>query len=225
MNVSVIVLELIIGYIALFIITKMLGKGTISQLTPFDFIAAILLGELVGGAVFDPEVKIRHLILGLLIWFLLVYVTEIISQKFNSSRKLLEGEPSIVIHQGRLKREVMKENKMDINQLQHLLRLQNAFSIRDVEYAVLETDGQISVMKKPQFQSPTMSDMKLPTQPSLLPVNIILDGEVLWENLKRIKKDEEWLHNQLLANSIHSYKDVFYADYKENEGLFVDPYE
>ncbi|MFC7060407.1 DUF421 domain-containing protein [Halobacillus seohaensis] len=225
MNFASIAIVLVVGYLGLFIITKILGKGTISQLTPFDFVAAILLGELVGSAVFDQEIEIQHLLYALFIWFLLVYGTEIISQKFKSSRKLLEGEPAIVIHQGKLQREVLKKNKLDINQLQHLLRVKNAFSIREVEHAILETDGQLSVLKKMKFDSPTMADLELPFKPVILPVTLIIDGEVLWDKLRLINKDEAWLTDQLKANSINSYKEIFYADYKANEGIFIDKNE
>src|SRR4051812_8353042 len=114
MNFGSIAIELVVGYLALFTITKILGKGTISQLTPFDFIAAVLLGELVGNAIFDQEVKVQHLLYGLLIWFLLVYGTELITQKLKSTRQLLEGEPEIVIRQGKIQREVLRKNKLDI---------------------------------------------------------------------------------------------------------------
>ena len=106
-NFGSITIELIAGYIGLFFITKILGRGTISQLTPFDFIAAILLGELVGSAVFDNEVNLPHLFYGLLIWFLLVYGTELLTQKYKRTRRLLEGEPAIVIRQGKIQREVL----------------------------------------------------------------------------------------------------------------------
>ncbi|MBB6452404.1 uncharacterized membrane protein YcaP (DUF421 family) [Salirhabdus euzebyi] len=220
-----IAIKILVGYVALYVVTKILGKSTLSQLTPFDFITAILLGELVGSTMFDSEIKISHLLFGLTILGLLIYGTEFISQKFNSTRRLLEGEPSIVIRKGKIKREVLKKNRLDINQLQHLLRLKNAFSIRDVEYAILETDGQLSVVKKAPFKSPTMSDLKLPVQPTILPVTLIIDGEVVWDNLKQINKNEEWLNEQLQENGVHSYKEVFFADYKSDEGMFIEKYE
>jgi uncharacterized membrane protein YcaP (DUF421 family) len=139
-----------------------------------------LLGELVGSAVLDKDIKLQHLLYSLFILGLLIYTTELITQKFKSSRKLLEGEPSIVIRNGKIKREVLKKNNIDINQLQHLLRIKNAFSIREVEYAILETDGQLSVLKKTPFQSPTVSDLKLPLKEPVLPVTLIIGGEVIW---------------------------------------------
>nr|WP_090744252.1 DUF421 domain-containing protein [Mesobacillus persicus] len=224
MNFGSITIELIAGYIGLFVITKILGRGTITQLTPFDFIAAILLGELVGSAIFDNDVKLSHLFYGLFIWSSLVFGTELITQKFKRTRKLLEGEPAIVIRHGRIQREVLRKNRLDINQLQHLLRVKDVFSLREVEFAILETDGQLSVLKKPPFQSPTMSDLQLSYNRVTLPVTLIIEGEVIWDNLKSIEKDEEWLKNELKSNSIQNYKDVLYADYKAGEGVFVDQY-
>jgi uncharacterized membrane protein YcaP (DUF421 family) len=225
MSFSIIAMELVIGYIALFTITKILGKGTLAELTPFDFISTIFLGELVGNAIYDHKAKFHHVLFGLFIWFLLIYGTEILSQKLKRTRKLLEGEPSVVIRQGKIQIKVLSKNKLDINRLQHLLRVKGVFSIREVEYAILETDGQLSVLKKPQFVTPTVSDLNLPLNPTILPTTLIIDGEVLWDNLADIGKDEEWLKGQLEAQSLNSYKDVIFADYKPNDGIFIDKAE
>jgi uncharacterized membrane protein YcaP (DUF421 family) len=221
-NYGQIALELVTGFIALFLITKILGKTQITQITPFDFISALILGELVGNAVLDENIKLPKIMFALFIWFLLIYVIEMITQRFKGSRKLLEGEPSIVIREGKLQREVLKKNKLDINQLQHLLRSKSVFSVREVEYALLETDGSISVLKKPPFATPTVQDLNLPFQNAILPVTIIIDGEIERDNLNAMNKDEKWLKDQLRSFSIDDVKDVFYAEYKEGDGLFVD---
>ena len=87
-------------------------------MTPFDFISALILGELVGNAVYDHDTKLREILFAVLVWGLIIYIIELVTQKFKSTRKLLEGEPSIVIHKGNINYDSLKKNKMDMNQLQ-----------------------------------------------------------------------------------------------------------
>lgn len=147
--------DLVFGFFALFTLTKVLGKTQISQITAFDFISSIVLGELIGNALFDEKIGILHIGFVVIIWGGLMYTTEYITQRFKGSRHLLEGTPEIVIYNGKLVRDVMKKNKLDVNQLKQLLRAKDIFSMDQVEYAILEANGTVSVLKKSDFQPPT----------------------------------------------------------------------
>ncbi|MBG9443354.1 DUF421 domain-containing protein [Cytobacillus firmus] len=215
---------LVVGYIFLFIMAKLLGKTQITQITPFDFISAIVLGELVGNALYDQETGIPEIFFAVTVWGTLIYATEIITQKYKRARKLLEGEPSIVIKKGKIIYEELKKNHLDINQLQHLLRSKDVFSIRECEYAILETDGTVSALKKPLFASPTIKDLNLPINNAELPVTLILDGEVVWDNLKSINWDEKILKNEIKKLGASGVKDVLYAEWKKGEALHVQTY-
>lgn len=217
-------MELIIGYIALFVLTKVMGKTQITQITPFDFISALILGELVGNAVYDKDITITKVIFAVIVWGLLIYMTEVLTQKKKSLRKLLEGEPSIVIRQGKIDYKVLKKAHLDINQLQHLLRAKGIFSIRECQYAILETDGAISVLRKSSYSAPTLDDLKLPLSSVSLPVTLIMDGEVEVDNLQMIQWDRETLLNEIKKYGISSEKDVLYAEWKEGETLHVQTY-
>src|SRR5690625_2323522 len=168
--------DLIFGFFALFILTKILGKTQISQITAFDFISAIVLGELLGNALYDEKIGIPQIAFVVTIWGGLMYTTELITQKFKRSRHLLEGSPVIIIKNGKLVRDEMKKNKLDVNQLKHMLRSKDVFSLDEVEYAILETDGTISVLRKSEFQTPTRKDLKLAPEPVRLPITLINDG-------------------------------------------------
>ncbi|WP_264736931.1 DUF421 domain-containing protein [Cytobacillus firmus] len=215
---------LVIGYIFLFIMAKLLGKTQITQITPFDFISAIVLGELVGNALYDQETGIPEIFFAVAVWGILIYATEILTQKFKRARKLLEGEPSIVIKKGKIVYEELKKNHLDINQLQHLLRSKDVFSIRECEYAILETDGTVSALKKTLYSTPTIQDLNLPINMIELPVTLILDGEVIWDNLKSINWDETKLINEIKNNGANNIKDVLYAEWKKGEALHVQTY-
>lgn len=115
----------------------------------------------------------------------------------------------------------MGKNKLDINQLQHLLRQKSVFSIREVEYALLETDGKLSVLRKAIYNPPTNQDLNRFPKNEKLPFTLITDGEVIWNNLKELGQDEDWLENELRKLGIHSYKDVLFFDWRENDGAHV----
>lgn len=222
LNVAV---ELVCGLGILFVILKFLGKTQFSQITPFDFISALILGELVGNAVYDHEIKIKEIIFASLLWGLLIYLIEFITQKVKGSRKFLEGEPNIVIHNGKLKYEMLKKNKLDINQLQSLLRQAGCFSIQEVEYAILETNGMVSVLQKSDFGNPTRKDMNLPQQNVSLPTTLILDGEIVYDNLREAGVDEQWLKQTLKKQGIEKIEDVLFAEWHPNKPLYAITFE
>ncbi|PAV29169.1 hypothetical protein CIL05_12285 [Virgibacillus profundi] len=216
--------ETLFGFFTLFILTKILGKTQISQLTAFDFISALILGELVGNALFDEKAGIPEIAFVIILWGGLLYFTEIISQKFKGTRALLEGSPSIIIYNGKLIRDTMKKNKLDINQLQNLLRGKDVFSIQEVEYAVLETNGTVSVLKKSPFQTPNKSDMQIAPQHVALAITLINDGEIIYDNLIENNLTEEWLKDELRKQKYARIEDVFYAEYTKGKKLFVLPF-
>jgi len=220
-NIGQTTIELIFGFIALLIAAKILGKTQISQLTPFDFISAMVLGELVGNSVYDEHIKIWSILYALALWTILIFTVEKLTQKFRGMRRTFEGNPSIIIRQGKIDRQQLSQNHLDIDQLQQMLRQQkDIFSIREVEYMILEPNGQISVMKKPKYASPTVEDMSLKQKPVYLPITLISDGKVVLDNLRESGHDEEWLLKQLKNKDITRFEDTLYAEWVEDEGFF-----
>lgn len=217
--------ELIAGFFALFAVTKFIRKTQINEITPFDFISAIVLGELLGNAIYDEKIKIWSVIYAVFIWGTLIYIIEWITQRFRRTRKFLEGDPAIIIRDGKINYEVIKKEKLDINELLSILRQKDAFSIREIEFAILEQSGNISVLKKSKYETPIREDFNLKDKPTYLAITLILDGEVLHDNLKAIGLEEKWLMEQVHMYGIKSIKDVFYADWKEDEGIHMVPRE
>ncbi|UOQ86490.1 DUF421 domain-containing protein [Gracilibacillus salinarum] len=216
--------ETLFGFVMLFVLAKVLGKTQIKQLTAFDFISALILGELVGNALYDDQVGIMDIGFAVLLWGTLIYVTELITQRYKKTRSILEGRPSIIIHKGKLQREEMKKGKLDMNQLLHLLRSKDTFSVQEVDYAILETDGTVSVLKKTSYQQPTRHDLNLPLEDVVLPFMLINDGEIIWDSLEEIGKDEKWLEQELVKQEVSSVKEVFYAEYSRERPLFIQGY-
>lgn len=215
--------DLIFGFVALFTLTKILGKTQISQITAFDFISALVLGELIGNALFDEKTGIPEIAFVVFIWGSLMYVTELITQKFKRSRDFLEGSPSIIMYNGKLIRDIMKKNKLDVNQLQHMLRAKDVFSLEEVQYAILETNGTISVLRKSDYQTPTRKDMKLSSYPVHLSTTLVNDGEIIYDNLIEKNLTEEWLLEELKKQNYNDIKEVFHVEYQKDKDLIIFP--
>ena len=216
--------ELLIGYLVLLIIIKVLGKTQISQITTFDFISALVLGDLLSNAVFDSEAGLIKIISSIAIWGSLIYITATITQKSRKVRKILEGVPSILIDKGKLDWQELKRNHLDIDQLMQLLRKKEIFSLREVEYALLENDGTVSVKRKARYDSPTYENLGIQIQESSLPLTLISDGKIISENLKRLHLNENWLNKQIQKQQIPHVKDICYAEWNEEEGLHIQLY-
>lgn len=216
--------DTIFGFCALFALTKILGKTQISQLTAFDFIAALVLGELVGNALFDEEAGVLEIAYIIFLWGSLLYIVEMITQKFKGSRFLLEGKPAMIIHRGKLIYEELRKNKLDIDEVQHLLRMKDVFAIQEVEYAILEPNGDLSVLKKSPYQTPAKKDFDMLSKKPEIAVTLISDGEIIHDNLAEVDLTEQWLLDELLKQNYLTEKEVFYAEYLPNKPLFVLPY-
>lgn len=224
MHFGQITIELFFGFIALFAITRILGKTQITQITAFDFISALVLGELVGNAVFDDQVNIGEIFYAVFIWGILIFTLEIITQKWSKTRGFLEGKPTIIIREGQIQRDSLKKCKLDINQLQHLIRSKGVFSIRELEYAVLETDGTVSILKKAEYENPTKSDLQMNLEKVNIPITIISDGKILKENLIEAGFNYTWLEQQLKQQNIFRTEEVLYAEWLEGKGLHVQSF-
>ncbi|WP_257349080.1 DUF421 domain-containing protein [Pseudalkalibacillus decolorationis] len=207
-------IELIIGFIGLFIVTRLLGKTQISQITPFDFISSLILGELLGNAIYDDKVSIFSILYALVLWGIMIYAIELWTQKKMGARGLLEGQPVIVIHKGKILYQPLKKSKLDLNQLQGLIRQKGFFSLYDVEYAILETNGTVSVLPKSQNDIVNREDLNLPVKQQSLPITLIIDREIVHDNLIELGKDVKWLKYQLQQQNIGDYSIVLHAEWR-----------
>lgn len=215
------VYEMVFGFIVLILFTKLMGKTQISQITTFDFISALVLGDLIGNALFDKNTGIPEIALVVFVWSVLMYGSEWITQKYNRSRSFLEGRPSIIIRDGEVIREEMRRNKLDVNQLQHLLRAKGVFTMNEIEYGILETDGTMSVLKKSDFQVTERRDHNLAPEPVRLAITLIIDGNIIKDNLAELGRNEKWLMQKLKENGYENIEDVFYAEWTPNQKLLV----
>lgn len=221
MNIFHLTIELITGFFLLFLIVKIVGRKLIKQVTPFTFIASIVFGELLGNALYSDRIGVFYIVYSMSLWALLLFIVEYLERKLLFFQGLFQGKPIALINNGVIDREQLKKSRMNINQLQSLLRQSETFSVREVAYCYLEPSGSISILKKPQYQKTTLEDFKLIGKPAYMPVTLIRDGKVLFDELYDIGLDETWLKTQLLSHEIYDYRDVFIAEWLEGDGIFI----
>jgi uncharacterized membrane protein YcaP (DUF421 family) len=221
MNILMITVKILTGLVFLFAVTKILGKTQISQITPFDFISSIVIGEIFVHAVFDEKTGILLLIYPIVLWGGLIFIIELLAEKSLLLRGFFEGRPSIVIRDGQIDRKQLMRNRLNLNLLLNLLRQKNIFAMSEVKFAILELNGSLSVIKNSLDENPSRKDLKLPELPVYLPITLISDGKVLLDNLKESGFDMAWLGNQLKLQGISHINEVFYAEWKKDQGLYI----
>jgi len=216
-----IALRTVMGFAVLLVLTRVLGKKQLSQLTVFTYITGIVLGEIIGEIIMDKEKPFLHGVLALVIWCTLVLLIEFISMKNTTARVIMDGEPAIVIKHGQIMEQSLKKHRLNLDDLSMQLRLNQVFSIMDVEYAILEPNGALTVMKKPGKESVTKEDMNIIPGPALLPAEIICDGKIVEKNLKELDYPRETLYNDLFKHGVVDVRAVLYAELQGDRSLHV----
>lgn len=215
----------IIGFFSLLIFTRIIGKEQISQLTFFDYVLGITIGSIAASLTTDLSSRAWPHWVGLLTWAALGYLMEIITMKWRYAAKYLEGEPVIVIMGGKIMEKVLKKTKYRISDILELMRNQGIFDPNQVEFAIIEPNGQLSILKKPEFQPLTPKDMNIAVKESGISTELVYDGILIEENLRQLNKDKNWLLNQLKIQGINNLSEVFLVTLNPGGSLYIDKYE
>ena len=179
----------IVLYIIVLIVMRLMGKREIGQLQPFELAISIMIADLASIPMSETGIPI----LGLLVMHLIISMLNIKSTK---AREIICGKPSILIFRGKIDEKVLKKERFTINELEERLRDNNIFNIGDVEYAILETSGQVTVIPKPNKRATTPEDFNIEPQYEGIPYDLVVDGRVMYKNLEKIGKNYVWLKKQ-----------------------------
>ena len=163
---------------------------------PFELVIAIMIADLASVPMSDTGIPITNGIIPILALLFIQLIIAIINLKSIWGRKIICGMPSILIYRGRIDEKIMKKEKFTINELQERLRQNNVFNIGDVEYAILETSGQLTVIQKPEKRNTIPEDFGITPEYEGIPYDLVIDGKVMHENLKAIGRDYNWLIKQ-----------------------------
>ncbi|KAB8138140.1 DUF421 domain-containing protein [Gracilibacillus oryzae] len=224
MNTPELLLRVVIAFVVLFTLARIMGRKEISQMTFFNFVSAIAIGSLAATFVLNQNISILNGVLALIGWAIFTLAMGVIDIKSKNGRKITTGEPVILIKEGEIMENSLRKTRLDMDSLNALLREKDVFSLKDVDYAVFETSGKLSVLKKMDQQHATKGDLQIQTTPSVYPTatQVVSDGNVILNNLKRLNLDDNWLNQQLENNGINNINEVFYAEVQQDGSLFID---
>lgn len=187
----------IIIYILVLITMRLMGKREIGQLQPFELVISIMIADLASIPMSDVGVPIFNGIIPILGLLIMQMFISFINMRSISIRSIISGKPTILIYRGKIVEKALKKEKITLNELQERLRQTSVFSIGDVEYAILETSGQLTVIQKPEKKMLTPADLNISPEYEGLPYDLVLDGKIMSNNLKAIGKDYNWLKKQV----------------------------
>ncbi|WP_017381482.1 YetF domain-containing protein [Paenisporosarcina sp. TG-14] len=212
-----------VTFTVLLFLARVLGKEQLSQLTFFNYVTGITIGSIAGEIAAHDDTHYLNAITSLIWWSILTIFVGYITMKSDKLKEILDDKPATVIKDGKILEKELKTSRLPMGDLMMLLRLQGVFSVKEVHYAVLETNGELSIFKKISQQPATKQDVKASTTiPKYMPTQIISDGKIVKKNLHELNLTEEWVMNELKKQGIQNVKEVFYAEIETNGSLHID---
>lgn len=218
-----IILRTVSALLILLLIAKWHGKQTVSNMTFHDFATAITMGAIAANLAFNEKVPAKYLILCLVILTLTSVGLSWLSLKSTIARKWIAGSPTVVIEHGKILDDNMRKLKFTLDSLNQSLRQKDIFDIAEVDYAILETNGRLSVKKKEEYLNVTRKDLKLRSSKSIFPVELIMDGKIIEKNVGDNGISKEWLLSHISKKG-KKIEDVFYGVKSSNGKLYLDFY-
>ncbi|MBQ8134488.1 MAG: DUF421 domain-containing protein [Clostridia bacterium] len=198
----------LLSIVSLFLISKVLGHKQISQLDFFDYITGIVIGSIAAELATELETPMKPLT-AMLIYGTVSVMLSLITNKFPKTRKYINGTPTIIMDNGKIYRENMKKAKLDLSEFMVLCRQAGYFNLSDIQTAVFEHNGKLTILPVSEKRPVNPTDIDLKPKPEYISTEIIMDGRILHENLKRKGLDTTWLKKQLKKQGFRNAKEIF----------------
>lgn len=216
----VVLLRTVLVYFVVFLIMRIMGKREIGKLSVFDLVISIMIAEIAVFIIEDTEMPIMHGVLPMTILLLIQISIAFLSLKSQWIRDLFDGKPSFIIENGELNRKEMMKQRYTLDDLLLQLRENKVTNVADVEFAILETSGKLSVVEKNKEQATQSGDGKFYYEG--LPLPLIMDGKVQEQNLEKIGKTRFWLKNKIQERGASDLKDVFFCSIDHRGKLYIN---
>ncbi|MEN1987474.1 DUF421 domain-containing protein [Paenibacillus hubeiensis] len=221
----IILIRSISAFLLLLVIARILGKQTLSNMNFHEFVTAVIMGAIAANLAFNEKMEVTHLVISLIVFTGTSYLLSKINIKSRKMRLLAEGSPTVLIEGGKVLEQNLAKNKLTLDSLNQALRQKDVFDINEVDYALLEVNGQVSVMKKKKFRTVTVQDIDEGYNgKERLPIELIMDGKMLKENMSLNHVSEDHLLKQLTSHQ-KQISDVFYAVMGSDGRLYIDYYK
>ena len=211
-----IILTSLLSVTSLFIIAKVMGHKQVSQLDFYDYISGITIGSIAAELATELESPHKPLI-ALVIYGLVSVVLNLLAHKFPRTRKFINGTPTILLDNGKIYRANLKKAKLDLSELLLLCREQGYFDLDEIQTAMFEPNGKLSVLPKTANRPATPEDLNIPTKTAHIGVEVIMDGRVMGENLSRMGRNNNWLEKQLDNQGYKRATEILLAIYHPEE--------
>lgn len=210
----------LISLVTLFLITKLIGKKQVSQLSLFDYVIGISIGNFAAEMTINLDANELNGILAVVIFGVIAYLVSITTMKSMFLRKFFAGTPTVLIQEGKIVKKGLKKVRFDLNDLLEVCRCNGYFNINDIEYALMEANGEVSFLLKAENRPVIVKDMKLKVNKESLVSNVIIDRKVIINNLTNMGKDLDWLNHELEIKGIQK-EDILLATLDLNDKLIV----
>jgi len=217
MKVETVILQAVLSYIILFIISKILGKKQIAQLEFSDYVIGISIGSIAAAMAIEPEIPAFHFIIAMVIFAVLDFLITKISRKAVFLKKFFKGKPLILIEQGKIIYKNLKKSNLDLNELLGQCRIKGYFQINEIDYCIFESNGELSILPNSDKREVTAKDFKLPEEKIELSKELIIDGNIIYRALIQINKDTKWLTNILKLKYENDLKNILLATYVDSK--------
>lgn len=204
--------------VALFIIAKLLGHKQISQLDFFDYITGITIGSIAAELATELEKPWKPLA-AMVVYGVITVALSLVTNKFPKSRKFINGTPTIIMNNGKIYRKNLKKAKLDLSEFLLMLRQEGYFNLDEVQTAVFEYNGRLTVLPVSTKRPLNATDMNLTLEPEYISAEVIMDGRILEENLKRMGLDAKWLEKQVKSQGYKNAKEIFLGMCDQNKKL------
>lgn len=209
------VLTTFLSAAALFLMTKIIGHKQVAQLDFFDYVNGITIGSIGAELATEIEKPLKPLI-ALILYGLIAFGLNVLTRKCPRTRKFINGAPSILMDGGILYRKNLKKAKLDLSAFILLCREQGYFDLNEIQTAVFECNGQLSILPKAVNRPATPDDLKLTVPPAHIGIEVIMDGRILEDNLSRMGRNIQWLNNQLKKQGYTKAGEIFFGVYDPN---------
>lgn len=216
MNILNVILTSILSAAAIFIITKIIGHKQISQFDFFDYVCGITIGSIAAELATELEEPVKPLV-ALGVYGVISVGLGTISHKFPRTRKYINGTPTILMNDGKIFRKNIKKAKLDLSEFMIMCREQGYFDLSEIQCAVYEYDGKLSILPRAASRPATPTDLKITARQTHVGTELIMDGRIMGENLERLGKSSEWLNNLLKSRGYDGADRVFLAVYREED--------
>ncbi|KMT20847.1 DUF421 domain-containing protein [Clostridium cylindrosporum] len=217
----VIFFRAVILYVFVIISMRIMGKRQIGELQPYELVTAIMLSELAALPMQDIGIPLIHGIIPIITLIILEVLCSYLTLKFQPLRKVMCGVPSIIIKEGKIIESELRKQRFNLDDLMEELRLMGYIDLADIEYAIMETSGKLSIVPVYSKTPVTKEDLKLVGDDPTLPISIILDGKINHHNLKIAGYDEKWIYKKLQENEIEDPNDVLVAIIDSTRKLYI----